>query len=194
MLLLRQSTEWEKTLHTWFSCRFGFLFKQKWRLASPSVTKLSFSRASDSVIRFAEIAARRICDCCFPSQPLGWLRTKWMFDSIELQDHISESTMYCLVDRNKYPKKSLSTWAGVLFFGNDLSFRSSNSWSGANCGGRRWSLNLYDKSINHAASFWLNKHPTAHHSTLITPSISASAEFASMSVSAPAATRVPLRS
>lgn len=60
---------------------------EKWRLASPSVTKETRERPRVlSGIRPAIIAACRIWLCWGPSHPLGWESTKWISSSREFHN------------------------------------------------------------------------------------------------------------
>lgn len=122
----------------------GILFRQKWRLASPSVTKPMRSNAPVmSATNPAAIAAWRISDCCFPSQPLGWLRTKSTLAPTDSSIWFPcRSRMYCFVDRYKYLRMSLKISMTVLFGGRGGMSSTLNSCSATRWDGRRCNLNL----------------------------------------------------
>ena len=132
------------TVRTYVSLESGWNFVQTKRIASPSVTKPMRSNASVMLATNpAAIAAWRISDCCFPSQRLGWLRTKSTLAPADSSIWFPcRSQMYCFVDRYKYLRVSLKISTTVLFGGRGGMSSSSNSCSATRWDGRRRNLNL----------------------------------------------------
>ena len=122
----------------------GISLRQKWRLASPSVTKLIRRIASDSFItKPALTAAWRISDCCFPSQPFGCVSMKSML--LPTERSISSPCrccIYCFVARYKYLNRSPKISITVLFNGRGGISLSSSPCSATRWDGRRCNLNL----------------------------------------------------